>query len=433
MAIHHSEVNYGHFKKLEFVPLLLLPLLSPSVALAGPADRTSVTTFLSDSAMILVDVNGDCQVSDVDIALTVRNLLISRFGEQMLPSDLDDDGAITSTDLGLAIIDIFRVSYGKVTTGDAPVGMNDVTQVIVGVASSSPVVDVNFDGVVDILDVLATSAMVGTVVNPSDLESKAWELMEYIGAIETNGVAAFMVSGCAGPEGHIVGISNTWPPGHPSWWPENHLSSMSQSYPGDHHKNVSKHWPPNHVFGVSDTWPPPTDSTNHDPDFHNKSVSSVWPPNHQYVHSHTWNDSDDGNHSWIDHDGVLSYGWWPGHEKSFSMNRVVPPSHKPILSEQWSHTVESSANAWPPNHQHVVSLTWTPAHKSGTSASYPPGHVSFASYSWPGPQPGWPPSHAASISITWGEPDSGDWPLFPPDHSWFTTFTDLNGDSNWPF
>ncbi len=227
-----------------------------TTAFAGPLDRTSIAIFMENSAAIFIDLNGDQAVSDTDIAFVYRNKLIAKFDEDYSTGDLNGDGEITALDLHKAIYDQLRVSFGKVVDDDAPVGLGDVVKVLEGVVDDTPDVDVNADGVVDIQDVAAANLLVGTQVSHRDLDKYAWELYEYLMAIDEHGESAFLTGGPGNnaPLGHVVGISNTWPPYTPAWSPANHVTSISNSYPEGHNESVSSSWPTNHDQGVSRSW-----------------------------------------------------------------------------------------------------------------------------------------------------------------------------------
>jgi hypothetical protein len=375
--------------------------------------------------MRLMDMNGDGSVSDVDAAFQIEDRLVALYGPDLAVGDLDGNGVINGEDVVAAIAAVIKVCFGKATAGFDPVSVQDVQTVMQDVQGQSIKGDINFDGSPDVQDVAEAISHLGEEVSEFDIDRKARELFEYIGAIREHGREAFMANAPA-PSTHLAGVSNTWPPFHPSWWPPNHLPGISQSYlspPGapEHDSAVSASWPANHLRQSSATWPPthsawssavgPTPTPNH-----SASTSATWPSGHSYGPSSTWP---------VSHEQNTSRTWWPQHNAPDSASHIVPPMHMLSITNLWEHTWAVSQLQWPPNHYPSVSDGWGPAHQMGVSASYPPGHLNYASQSWPGPQPSWPPTHTYTVSASWGEPAPGVWPVFPPGHSWWTTFQNL--------
>ncbi len=412
-------------------------------SLAGPPDRTELTTYLSPSPVVLSDRNGDCAVSDVDVAMILDDRLVELYGPQFETlGDLDGDGNVTSEDVIAAISKLLKSAYGKTTSDWQPVNTSDVFATVEAVLSQLPEGDINFDGLKDVADIFVTTTQLGTSFTPSEVDQIARKAYTYVGALRQLGREHFMASACA-PTSHLEGVSNTWPPNRPTWWPPNHLTGISGSYPPpstywphghtihdsnnltswpEHEARVSKTWPANHMWDMSRTWTSPPAhgviASAASPPPHAVGVSGHWPAGHSSSASTTWPD---------DHDQNTSRTWWPHHTASNSQRMVVPPVHIDAISMKWSHQASASQMVWPPNHYSSVSGGWGPTHAPGTSGSWPPAHLNYASNGWPGPQPSWPSTHTVTVSTSWGEPSPGSWPIFPPDHSWWTTFRDIPG------
>lgn len=392
------------------------------MALADPPDSMILTEFMQNSAFVAEDLNGDCVVSDVDIALHMRTTLISLYGQQMLPGDLDDDGFVSVNDQQLALASILRQSFGHLIPNSEQVTEQDVFVAITGIATGDLSADVNLDGFTDFSDVTSVIDQMGTEVFEWHLFDMANHLYDYIDAINEYGEQAFMAAECELANEHMTGVSETWPPhAKPRGWPPNHLPTISNARE-DHSISHSSAWPPNHQQGSSETWPPPpfTDhqifvSYSSDP-VHERAVSKQWPPNHTQGHSGSWNEP-------APHEVNTSRTWWPEHGADDSRQRIVPPLHYDLTSTQWEHNIEASSYSWPPNHNHTVSGGWGPSHLASRSSYYPPNHVNYASGTWTQPEP-WPPTHTNATSSTWPSSPSGpgSWPVFPHDHSWWTTF-----------
>jgi hypothetical protein len=390
-----------------------------SVSAGGPLGRTVVLNLVHNSGANYVDMNGDCEISDIDIALRVYGKLIQQYGAQLEVGDLDSDGELTAADLQFAIYTMLKMSFGKPPLTQGPVNSSDVGAVLNGLVSGDEEFDVDMDASVSINDVAMTQNLIGLEPSDADLFAAAWELYEYIGLFETMGTEIFMRPEClAHPGGHVVGISNTWPSWTPVWWRANHYVSISESY-GTHSITISRSWPANHDPFVSKTWQWGEHVHEHsflsNPTDHTTNTSSKWPANHSYAQSSTW----------TNHEELVSRAWPPGHDKVNSDLRQFPAAHSGYLSGNWSHGTASSSHDYPPNHGNTVSQTWG-SHNTGPSSTYPPNHSTYASNTWPGPQPGWPPSHSGEVSASWGEPAPNPWPpIVPPDHSWLTTFNDV--------
>ncbi|MDQ7013037.1 MAG: hypothetical protein Q9O74_03975 [Planctomycetota bacterium] len=416
----------------------------------GAPDRTGVTRFMSRSSMVMTDLNNDCLVSDVDVVMLLMDRMAELYGPDLDVGDLDGDGIETSEDIVTAIGFLMKGAFGK-TAPDAQgaVGAADIEQTLLAVAAGDVEGDLNFDGDVNAEDLLVTVDRFGEEVSNYDIDQAARLAAEYMGYIVSHGREAFMASGCA-PDTHLSGVSDTWPPDRPGWWSPNHLWNISASYDGEdpdgdheawaskttptgpHQYEVSKQWPANHIWYASNTWLPPRGGhlifvTYSDDPYHETSVSKAWPPGHIEQASSS-------RPMPPEHEPTVSRIWWPNHYYSDSLQMKMPPYHRTAWTETWVHETDRSQSRWPPNHQSVISNNWGPDHNMGTSVYYPPGHLDIISGEWPGPQPSWPPGHTVPISESWGDPDSGGWPVFPPDHSWWTTANDLRDwFFDWPW
>lgn len=391
----------------------------------GPPGPTEMVTLLSGSGIDVVDMNGDCAVSDVDLAMMIDHRLNALFGPSFQVFDADGDGFASAEDVHTAIRGILMGLFGKASpVGGGQVGDADVDLVIGAVVAGGAAGDVNLDGSPDIEDVWLVIDRYGQAVCEYTIDTATQRIFEYIGLLRWHGHEAFMAEECA-PSTHLIGVSNTWPLDHPNWWKPNHMVGMSQSYnePEAHTTATSTLWPANHLKDASATWKPPPGTHwiwyskgGEPPPSHKYEVSATWPPGHAGDASSTWPSA---------HDQGITRTWWPRHTYEESRANIVPPMHAISVSEGWFHAQELSRLIWPPNHFPGVSGGWGPMHGLKLSSVYPPGHVGVASTTWPGPQPTWPPGHAYSVSATWGEPEPGDWPIFPPNHTWFTTFQQI--------
>ncbi len=402
-----------------------------------------ITNIVTASGMGLKDMNGDGAISDVDVALMILDRLTEAYGQDLAVGDLDGNGVANGEDMVTAITRVVQSTFGKLIADDMPVSDADVAIEIDNVVNQIPAADINFDGTNDIFDVGVALNAMGTDPNLfNNIDTAAREIFEYIGAIRTFGRGFFMATEAV-PEDHLQGVSSTWPDDHPRWWPPNHTTGVSRSYeppayppnhtqydssqypgPAPHQTDVSRCWPANHLKDASVTWPAPPNhgvfaSFNEPPPpSHALAASKTWPASHMCSASSTWP---------ADHDLTVSRTWWPQHTQADSSTRVWPPLHLQTVSNMWQHQTAVSQASWPPNHYPSVSNGWGPGHTVNISAEYPPGHLSYASTTWPGPQPTWPPSHTDKDSREWSTPTPSPWPpLFPPDHSWFTTFKDLH-------
>ena len=259
------------------------------------------------------------------------------------------------------------------------------------------------------------------------------------------------------PEGHLKGVSETWPDWdngghhwtHSSLWPPSHMASISKKWgprnggnASDHHMGQSnlENWPPNHLKAISQQWQfgekEVWDSPGHymlgfKPRIHHyhiQSYSTMWQhhPNHLLAVSRTWGDPND-------HERLISRVWPPNHNKRRSDLNLPPDgdSHQKFFSDDYADEpahVETVSRYWPPNHYRSVSRGLPPGHNRALSSSYPANHNHAVSSTWgPGATGGWPPNHSATLSNEWGKPTDTGWPIFPPDHSWLQTANDLAG------
>jgi hypothetical protein len=382
------------------------------------------------------DVNGDCDVTDVDYALLIEGRLTELYGQDLVVGDVDGNGGVNAEDVVAAIKNVVRSSFGKTLTTSGPVTPEEVDVVATNVANMTIEGDINIDGSPDVIDTISAIGQIGTVISAVDLDRVSRELFTYIGVIRERGRAAMMVIACK-PKNHLEGVSNTWPADHPTWWPENHLTGVSTSYnenrpghltapsiqtptPPPHEENMSKSWPANHLASSSDTWDKPKvpgtfpwSDPMYPPPHHESAVSTTWPSGHTKEASATWPSS---------HDQNTSRTWWPHHTANDSTEHIIPPMHISAVTQTWSHDTTLSQNQWPSNHYSSVSGGWGPGHQMNTSSAFPPAHLNYASNGWPGPQISWPPSHTVTVSTSWGEPAPGGWPVLPPDHNWLSTY-----------
>lgn len=420
----------------------------------GPPDRVSATNFLviEGSSIELRDMNNDGFISDADVALLIYDQLIASHGQDLQVGDLDGDGAVTGEDVIEAIAALLRASFGKVIPDEQPVGPGDVLAVVDGVMTASPTADLNLDGSADTGDIAVVITNIELDLAPltHEIGWVARGLYEYIGVIRERGREFFMAEEpveASRRREHAVIISDEWPSNHPSWWPPNHRRNVSETIkpeyprrppwmlqpvdpawpplPSEHARSISGRWPANHDLWFSQTW----EGFDHDLELsvvpgqwpnptlprHVSELSKHWPPNHAYQLSRSWP---------AEHFQVNSRVWWPMHVWSDSSQRRFPPMHSKWTTDHWSHDLELSRSIFPPNHLRMVSASWPMGHQQGVSVHYPPNHISYISSSWPGPQPQWPSNHARELSEQWSNPaPPAGWPLFPRDHSWFTTFS----------
>lgn len=439
----------------------------------GAADRSLVTVFLyqSGSSLATCDHNGDGFVSDVDYAFAIRDRLVALYGDDLQAGDLDGDGYQTAEDVIYAIAQQISLSLGKSSPVDeTPVGVNDVAAVADLVGAGDGRGDVNFDASLDSHDIADVLGKLGTDPDLGSIDDAARDIYAYIEVLIVEGDSFYMYEGFGGSDRQVTGISNTWPSRHPKWWKPNHLTSVSVTYfdnencqiphsyasssegqppmhgthlsvedCDEHLKSISYGWPPNHSMVASASWRPvyhqsDTSELIGDPEEHDRPISRAYPPGHYVIQSAEWWDHESSTSS-EGHFRTTSRGWWANHTRGLSRLLEHPPDHHVVLSAGWVHEVAHSSMMWPPNHLYEVSSTWGPGgqHAVGHSSLFPPSHVVDASNTWPGPQPSWPPNHTLSMSKSWSEPSPSPWPVFPPGHSWWTTFRDIVPIPRWPF
>ncbi|USN99645.1 MAG: hypothetical protein H6810_03005 [Phycisphaeraceae bacterium] len=406
-----------------------------AMALAGP-DSTVVSGDLAGSSLV-ADRTGDCQVTDIDIAVTaLLQLDLSAIG------DLDGDGDITANDKIEAIKRLILKSYGDVN-GDGAVDLDDVAQAMqdagVGAAVES---DANMDGKTDGEDVLYVVDALGGET-PWLVEDIAGELYSVMSQIEAEGGAnAFLnTEACVGgnPE-HRAAISDTWyVPGSDHQrslsrlWPNNHFVSISVSWDDVDHSVATSHsdkWPADHEGVYSCTWSHApdsgTDATCPDSE-HSFAVSQAHPGEHEVARSDLWHNAPGHYYSrsqtWPtdigEHEPAISRTWPGNHFYDISDGGGVSNHHEEYSYYDWpgDHDTHRSQN-WPPSHEESVSISWAPGHSDPWSFRWPPNHTSFVSATWdPGSYPTqWPPNHVASFSEQQNQP--GPWDeTWPPDHS----------------
>ncbi|MBL0927908.1 MAG: hypothetical protein IBJ11_09700 [Phycisphaerales bacterium] len=430
------------------VAMMVCAAVSPAIGqqmVLGPPDRMIITRFMSSSSMLLRDLNNDGAISDVDVSMMVLDQLVAMYGPSLDVGDVDGNGVVNGEDVVAAIATMIRGCFGKTAAAFGPVGGQDVAATATFVIAGSLRGDLNFDGASDVEDVVVTVEAVGqTVAIASSFDETARELFTYIGAIRSLGRAHFMATGPVSNT-HSTPVSGLWPADHPRWWRANHMVAISREYddggkkpvwhepatssrwqsPSPHDQGLSEQWPANHAADVSASWLKPpvhnvvrTEQRPADGETHEAALSSKWPLSHVRSASNTWGP---------DHEVQISRTWWPGHDMYDSRARVWPPVHAAYGSAAWDrylHNRALSQAAWPPNHEPRLSSTWGLPHLTGTSSFYPSNHFGYASGSWEGPRPMWPAGHFREISRTWNEVPR-EWPLFPADHSWFTTFSQV--------
>jgi hypothetical protein len=399
----------------------------------GPAELapTDLIGRLGQSSLA-IDVTGDCRVSELDI-------ILNAIAATQSVSDADGDGVLTYQDRLADMEQLVRRSVADFDN-DGLVSDADVFHVLEVAAFTGDVeADVNLDGITDLSDVLITADRVGIELAPAT-DQVAETLLTYADYVRQFDATSLLAT-CAGgttASDHSKSISETYPSDHGSgfsgWYPGNHMFTITSEWPrlprghngvisqGTHFINFSQYqWPPNHSYAVSKEWgvnPGDHSSTlseewKHQPD-HRAEVSKSWPPPEK-------------------HDNSISRTFPPNHKGDLSAQRRPTP-HATAVSGTW-HDGSTSSNShdtafsakWPTNHSKSVSGSWPGSqHHGGVSAMWPPNHHSAASTTWP-PQtfPQWPPTHFATVSADWGNPVPGPWPVFPPDHSWWTTATDV--------
>lgn len=433
---------------------------------SGPADRTEISRLLANTGVVLVDMNQDCALSDVDIAMMVHDRLLQRFGSLITIPDLNGNGDSDQGDLLEAISQTLLLAFGEAAPTSATVDWDDIVVVAGGIQAGLPEADANLDQVVDGDDLMIVINNLGVRVDRFAIERSASSIFGYLDAFQQHGRESFVAVECA-PSDHERGISNTWPERHPAWWKPNHQKAVSLSYdpfppnhelsaserntyPKTHIKAVSDRWPANHAKEASATWPPPSYPSDHAywaSSGHEVQRSISHPneagqpfPTHsltdsgQFPAGHIWESSKSWPHEY-QHDKVISRGWWPMHFSYESRGGVGPPRHATEISGTWVHQTSVSQGRWPPNHSNLVSDGWGLGHQMQYSGRYPPNHVVYASGTWPGPRPAWPPSHTATMSDSWPNHPTGpsDWPTWPPDHSWYTTAQDWVPSPRFPW
>lgn len=427
-------------RRMSGIGLQTAMLLSASgTGLAAPMTRVS-DSLGPDSSLIAFDQNRDCVIDVVDVVWAIDTVMSTSIA---YAGDQDGDGVLTANDRYTAIHRIVLSSYGDVT-GDGVVNIDDVTLVLLTIGDDAPVsnTDVNLDGCVDVYDVVTALSKQGIDIAMQSVWGVVHDLDVYLEEFRSLGRSAFTFNlNCnagpgRGPCDHTTGMSSTYLPGvHDlslsSRFPANHLLEITQQWLADdattvaiHGINISadKSWPPNHVIQASIGWGDHLGATSqrwsHAPG-HSVSLSDQWPSTHgttasrNYPPNHLHPQSMAADPS--PHLVSVSLRWGQEHNPATSEHNV--PVHGLSVSSRW-----------PTNHESMISLTVSPGHQVVVSAQWPGNHIGTLSRSWPNSNPRWPANHSFSCSSSWESPPpppDGGWPIFPPDHSWFTTATDL--------
>lgn len=403
-----------------------------TVAFVHAQPQDALVVALAQSTLVGEDKNGDGVITGIDALAAIKADLLA------YPAcDMDGDGALTGEDTIAAIEQIILRSFGDVT-GDRKVDVADSLNVLssLGVETTNlGVADVNLDGVVDAEDLTIVMAQLGSntpLMFANQLAQRAYyKLGSMVGDHEGlsedpgggGGDAPWPLAG-----GHTIAVTRSYPSEHglvSSWsFPSNHMYTVTQSWPA----LPPGAWPSNHVRAASSTW--------EEPESHSQSFSEQWEhaPGHWASVSGSWGSppvpgSPPGPGT---HDGMESRLFSPGHIGSLSTQRQPTPHHA-FVSDGWHDTGTSSnshgtsfSGMWPTNHQGNLSATWHGSHHGNTSTAWPSNHQQAASESWPnGTYPSWAPNHFASTSNQDSQPPPGPWPLFPADHSWWTSVNDL--------
>jgi hypothetical protein len=399
-------------------------MLGVGQARAQGPDRSEAVDFLArGSAMQLWDISGDGAVTDWDVAMILFDRLAA-----IGPVDRDGDGHLTVEDQILTIEAVIYTSFGDLNT-DGRTNLDDVAEAIARMQALDPLGDVNGDGSIDALDALLVMEM----ENP-EIRRRLWavrQMAEYMNdrveEIRALGREAVMALWAGDPRlnDHIRAISQLYPREHGLWasveYPDNHYYDVTRTWdrpqdppPWRHTVILSKreNWPPNHWYDPSIEW-------KTIPGEHTRARSEQWRnlPGHRYDVSRTWPEN---------HEARISRVWPPNHAASRSGRDVYPPEHLERVSETWNHGLEFSQRKYPPNHDRSLSQSWGP-HTTMLSTTWPPNHLAEISSGWP---PGvipawWPPNHFRGTSEEWSQPQYPLPPLFPPDHSVFTTLRDI--------
>ena len=255
-----------------------------------------------------------------------------------------------------------------------------------------------------------------------------------------------------------------------------HIRLFSNSYPSYHNATVSKQFPKNHMYQSSATWKNPKNlpagPSPFAPQDHWKRWSrNTWPPNHSWAISRSWlgkvpGSVNSGPSLDQSHRKFVSLRWYhaPGHyfhisgswditpeKHDLTVTRKWPANHRTEISKQnlpirpkdhitqtsneylpkflgWEDKghAKSVSKFWPPNHTRMISSTYELGHHRGSSAAWPANHHGGLSKTWP-LGAFWIAGHDLTSSKKLGEPKPPNWPVFPRDHSWFTTTADIAG------
>lgn len=351
---------------------------------------------LGTTAFVLASVSPSALYAAVPINSPEARELVRDFliKSHWLRGDLDGDGQVGPADL----TDMLQlVSEGHSTEGQGTL------------------VDLNSDGVIDILDLQTLLQHWGEVRGftwPDGrqtplTEESVIEILIAEGLIDP-AMAEELVA--ANSTTHILYFSSQWSfhqwstsrnwtlplssPGRPR---DNHSYSISSTWfaPTNHATIASDMFPANHLARVSSDWGTPgvhataTSAERGWPANHEVSVSIGWPPSH----------------------AIASSRFWPSSHAVAQSSTLQPSTHAEFVSATWNnplysqpaHAQDVSAADFPPNHFVLVSRDNPPTHQASLSQTYPPNHHSFVTASWPPNRP-WPAGHVVVVSHSWEEP-----------------------------
>lgn len=354
---------------------------------------------------IVTDLDQDGQLTATDIGLWFK----AQFANLPM-EDLDGDGFLTERDLKLFLRNFAKTMAGDLD-GDGTVGPVDLQMLSDRLSAQSPQLvhapDQNGDGRVDVDDFILLADKLGCPLDDATLDRMVKGILKALLYLPND---EWGNQGFGSDDDHVTYFSDTW--NHQEslsyFWPPNHEGSISSTWmdPPVHNELQSEHWPPNHIFPMSELW----DSSGH-----TQNSSDQWPSNHHRFSSNTW----PGNHM-----RLVSRVWPAGHTAQDS-SIDGKSDHWGSISITWNgvHAQQLSNERWPPNHAYPHSGTWF-NHDQQISATWPPSHFSGISTLWPSDTEGWPANHLLSTSNDWGTPPDSI-PFMPPDHSIWSSVLDL--------